>query len=55
MAIQTPTLKGLKPKNKGIALIAIGTIGIIAAISSEWGTVGMIITGMFALLNLESR
>lgn len=44
---------GLRPENKGICLIALGTIGIIAAVVGEWGTVGMIITGMFALLNLS--
>ena len=40
------------PTNKAICLVAIGSIGIIAAIAKEWGTVGAIITGMFALLNL---
>ena len=45
----------LKPENKGIALVAIGGIGIIAAVLKEWGTVGMILTGFFALLNLESK
>jgi len=39
-------------QNKGIALISIGSIGIIAALAKEWGTVTAIITGMFALLNL---
>jgi len=40
------------PENKGIALITIGTLGIIAAISGEWPIVLAIITGIFALLNL---
>ncbi len=40
------------PENKAVALVSIGAIGIIAALAKEWGTVGAIITGMFALLNL---
>ena len=38
--------------NKGICLVAIGTIGIIAAVLGEWGVVSSVVTGMFALLNL---
>ena len=42
----------LKPENKGICLVALGSMGIISAILKEWSITGMIITGMFALLNL---
>ena len=42
------------PLNKGIALGAIGIIGVIAAWQKEWATVGAIITGIFALLNLDT-
>jgi hypothetical protein len=44
---------GLKPENKGIALVAIGGIGIVAAIMQEWATVTAIITGFFALLRID--
>ena len=40
------------PQNKGIVLIGIMTIGIIAALQNKWGVVASIITGAFALLRI---
>jgi len=44
---------GLKPENKGIALIAIGTAMIIASLYREWHIVNAGMIGLFALLKLE--
>jgi len=41
------------PQNKGIALIIIGVLGIIAAIYKEWGVVMSVVSGCLALLNFE--
>jgi hypothetical protein len=45
----------ISPENKGICLIIIGAITIIASIQKEWGVVGANITGIFALLNLSGN
>ena len=44
---------GLQPENKGIALVAIGGVLIVAGVMGEWATVNSIIVGMFALLKLD--
>lgn len=38
----------LTPKNKGIALVAIGAVAIIAAVLGRWDMVNAIIVGLFA-------
>ena len=43
----------LIPQNKGIIIVGLMTVSIIAAIQKEWGIVSSVITGAFALLNLE--
>lgn len=46
-------MSGLVPENKGIALVAIGAVMIIAGLMDQWPTVNSIIVGMFALLRLD--
>lgn len=36
------------PKNIGVALVAIGTVAIIAALFGRWDMVNAIIVGLFA-------
>ena len=37
-----------EPKNIGIALVAVGTVAIIAALFGRWDMVNAIIVGLFA-------
>jgi len=41
----------LKPQNKGIVLVALGTALIISCLFREWVTAHLIVTGLFALAN----